>query len=50
MNGFKLSTKDQTHITFKFLKIFIKILKIIIIKKINVALSLVRPKIQSLIF
>lgn len=35
MNGFKLPTKDQTHIMFKLLKIFIKILKIITIKKIT---------------
>lgn len=50
MNSFKSSTKDRIHITFKLLKIFIKILKIITIKKINLALSLVRPKKQSLIF
>ncbi|EXS22562.1 hypothetical protein J658_2498 [Acinetobacter baumannii 573719] len=50
MNGFKSPTKDQTHITFKLLKIFIKILKIKTIKKIKLAFSLAHPKIQSLIF
>lgn len=35
MNGFKSSTKDQTHIMFKLLKTFIKILKIITIKKLT---------------
>ncbi len=35
MNGFKLPTKDQTHIMFKLLKILINILKIITIKKLN---------------
>lgn len=35
MNGLNLPTKDQTHITYKLLRIFIKILKIITIKNLN---------------
>ncbi len=50
MNGFKLSTKDQTHITFKFLKNFIKILKIIIINSFSLSVCLAHPKMQSLVF
>ncbi len=35
MSGFKSPTKDRIHITFKLLKIFIKILKIITIKNLT---------------